>query len=42
MKLTTTILYLALSFPCALRAAESSEKQTNLPEWSLGLQELDL
>ena len=36
------LLSLALSLPCALRAAESSEKQTNPPEWSLGLQELDL
>ena len=42
MKKTAILLSLALSLPCALRAAESSEKQTNPPEWSLGLQDLDL
>ena len=42
MKKKAILLSLTLSLPCALRAAESSEKQTNPPEWSLGLQELDL
>ncbi|MFM8981548.1 MAG: NPCBM/NEW2 domain-containing protein, partial [Spartobacteria bacterium] len=43
MKKFTLLLSLSLSLPCALHAAESSEKPgQNSPEWSLGLQELDL